>query len=180
MDVKAFDHVAIVVRSLPEAASLFLGALGGEFMHGGDEEGREMRTMQIRLAGTRVELLQPLTERCHLHRYLDRFGEGFHHMTLQVPEIHAAVEELTAHGYEVVDLNDEDAEWREVYIRPSSGFGTLIQLVETSKDWNARPGGFTAQHVLDGEVVWAGQTMVRRTPEMGPALDRGPGPRSTP
>lgn len=175
MQVLSFDHVAVVVRSLPAAIELYVDVLGAEFLHGGDVEERAMRNVQLRLGGRKLEILQPLTAGSYLHRFLDRFGEGFHHMTLLVPDIHAAAAELSASGFEVVDLDDADPRWQEAYVRPKSGFGTLIQLAETTLDWERPRGECTLDDVLAGQLVWIGQDCVRRTPEMGPPLDQAPG-----
>ncbi|WP_196073130.1 VOC family protein [Nakamurella alba] len=162
MKILSFDHVGIVVRSLPDAVRLYIDVLGGEFVHGADDDDRGMRTIQLMLGGRRLELLTPVTPECHLHHFLDRFGEGFHHMTLLVPDVEQAAAELTGLGYEVVDPNLTDPEWREVYIRPRSGFGTLIQLAETVHDWNRPRGTETLEDVLAGRVHWDGQRTVVR------------------
>jgi methylmalonyl-CoA/ethylmalonyl-CoA epimerase len=172
VQVRSFDHVAVVVRSLRDAVRLYVDTLGGVFVSGADEDPREMRNVQIKLGDRKLELLQPLTPNCYLNKFLDRFGEGFHHMTLFVDDIYEAARELTEKGYEVVDLDDSDPEWREVYIRPKSGFGTLIQLTDTPLDWQQPRGDCTLEDVLAGRQVWSGQKSVRRPAEMGPPLDQ--------
>ena len=61
-------------------------------------------------------------------------------------------------GFAVTDTNLTDSGWRESYIRPASGFGALIQLVDTDRDWSKPLEGISEEAVLDGLVVWDGPT----------------------
>ena len=154
MKITHVDHVAIAVRSLEEATKLFLGVLGGEFITGGDDERLDIRTLQLRLTDMKVELMEPLSESSYLRAYLDRHGQGFHHMTIFVDDVEQAIRELEAGGYEVVDTNLEHPAWRETYLRPKSGFGTLLQIADTDQSWDMPFEGVTLEAVLAGDAVW--------------------------
>jgi methylmalonyl-CoA/ethylmalonyl-CoA epimerase len=126
------DHVAVAVRSIKAAAPLYRDALGGEYLMGGDADGT-WRWVQFRYpGGGKVELLEPLGEG-FLSRFLDRYGEGLHHMTFKTDDIEAAIEQVTGHGYEVVDVALDDPDWKEAFLRPSRAHGTLIQLAQPSQ-----------------------------------------------
>lgn len=109
-----------------------------------------------------IELLQPLGDTSYLHHYRVKHGEGCHHMTMVVEDVTQATAELPAAGYELVDTNLATANWRETFIRPRSGFGTLIQIVDTVRDWNTRDPHFTAEDVMTGEVEWVDEVPRRR------------------
>jgi methylmalonyl-CoA/ethylmalonyl-CoA epimerase len=152
--VEKVDHVAIAVRSLEAASRLFIDTLGGEFISGGDSSRRPVRTLQLRLAGTKIELIQSVVPDTYVDRFIAKHGEGFHHMTILVDDIHAAVARLAADGYETVDLDDSTPAWSEAYVRPRSGFGTLIQLAQTDQGWDGPYPGVTRETVLAGDCVW--------------------------
>lgn len=155
--VRRLDHVAVAVPDLAAAAGLFHDVLGGEFIAGGDDERLRLRTLQLRFPpGVKVELLAPLDETSYLHRYLQRHGPGFHHMTCFVPDVADAVTRLAGAGFEVVDTDLTAEHWRETFIRPSSGFGTLIQLASTDLEWEQPivPAGATVADVLAGRLLW--------------------------
>lgn len=155
MNVREVDHVAVAVHSIPDALRLFMDALGGRFVAGGDDERLEIRTVWIKVGGFKLELMQPLRESSYLARFLERHGQGFHHLTIFVEDVERAIRELEAKGFEVVDTDLSSTRWRETFVRPRSGFGTLIQVVDTDYDrWNEPFPGITLADVLAGRVVW--------------------------
>jgi methylmalonyl-CoA/ethylmalonyl-CoA epimerase len=99
-------------------------------------------------------------------KFLEKRGEGLHHITFFVDDVVDAEHALHAAGYETVDTHLEDAGWRETYLRPKSGFGALIQLADTDKDsWTEATADYTLEEVLAGEVIWVdGATAARREP----------------
>lgn len=162
IEVHGFDHVAIAVRDLPRAASLYGDVLGGDLVRGGDDLELGIRTMQFKLPpGVKVELLTPIGD-SYLARYIDKHGEGFHHATIFVADLSAAVTDLESEGFEVIDYDDSMETWQEAFVRPSSGFGALLQLVATVLDWSEPIDGLTVEGVLGGEWRWMNNTCIRR------------------
>jgi methylmalonyl-CoA/ethylmalonyl-CoA epimerase len=156
-----FDHIAIAVRDLGRACELYGDAFGGVLVRGGDDLELGIRTMQFKLPpGVKVELLTPIGE-SYLARYLDKHGEGFHHATVFVADLHAAIAELEERGFEIVDLDDTMPTWQEAFVRPSSGFGALLQLVTSVLDWGEPIDGLTRDAVLAGEWRWINNRCVR-------------------
>ena len=85
------DHVAVAVRSIKSALPLYRDALGGEYLMGGDAGG-SWRWIQLRFpGGGKVELLEPLGDG-FLSRFLERYGEGLHHITFKTDDIREAIE----------------------------------------------------------------------------------------
>ena len=143
IDVQKFDHIGIAVRDLARAAELYGDVLGGELVRGGDDLELGLRTMQFKFPpGIKVELLTPIGD-SYLARYLDKHGEGFHHATIFVPDVHQAVAELESPGFEVVDFDATMDTWQEVFVRPASGFGALLQIVSSVSDWASPVPGMT-------------------------------------
>lgn len=127
-----FDHVAVAVRSIKDAMRLFVDGLGGEYLMGGDVNGI-WRWLQMRFpGGGKVELLEPLSDDSFLTKFLERRGEGLHHITFKTDDIHAAIEHVQQMGYELVDINTENAGWKEAFFRPSSSHGVLIQIAQSA------------------------------------------------
>jgi methylmalonyl-CoA/ethylmalonyl-CoA epimerase len=125
------DHVAVAVRSIKAALPLFRDGLGGEYLMGGDQDGT-WRWVQFTYAGGgKVELLEPLGPG-FLSTFLDRHGEGLHHITFKTDDIRAAIAELEARGHELVDVSLENPRWQEAFLRPSKAHGTLIQIAQSS------------------------------------------------
>jgi methylmalonyl-CoA/ethylmalonyl-CoA epimerase len=155
MNVRAIDHIAIAVWSIPDALSLFRDILGAKFITGGDDEERGIRILQLSFPpGVKIELMEPLNQESFLHRDLEMRGEGFHHLTLFFDDLEPVIENLPTQGIEIAGTDLRSPGWRETFIRPSSGFGTLLQLTDTTLDWCEPAPGITAEDVVNGRVVW--------------------------
>ena len=139
LGVTALDHIAIAVRSIQAALPLYRDLLGGR--PNGFERLSQKGFMWLTLQypnGAQVELLEPVGDGGFLQKFLDKYGEGPHHMTFLVADVRNAAERAKAAGLRVVDENYRDPRWQEAFISPRSGFGTIIQLAQTSMDEGER------------------------------------------
>lgn len=152
--IQRIDHVAIAVRDLRPAVALFQGVFGGQFLHGGDDPAIDIRTVQFYLPpGVKVELMTPTSPESYLQAFIDKKGEGFHHMTVFVDDVEQTIDDLTGADFEVVNTNLSHELWRETFLRPSQGFG-LLQIVDSTGDWMTPTDEYTLEDVLTGKVVW--------------------------
>jgi len=134
LSVVALDHTAIATRSIQSALPLYRDLLGG--VPNGFERHSERGFAWLTLRypnGSQVELLEPIGESDgFLHKFLARYGEGVHHMTFIVGDLHHAVARAQAAGLRIVDEDYRDPRWQEAFISPRSAFGTIVQLAQTS------------------------------------------------
>jgi methylmalonyl-CoA/ethylmalonyl-CoA epimerase len=153
MSVEKLDHVAVAVSSVADACRLFIDALGGVFVGGGDNPRLGVRAVQIAFPpGSKVELLQPVSEDGFLAEFIRRHGEGFHHVTLYVDDVETMDAQISSAGFGTVDLSLERASWQEIFTRPGSTFGALIQLSKPADPWPVPVPGITLDDVLTGKV----------------------------
>src|SRR5919197_3903056 len=88
------DHVAVAVHDAAGSAKLFRDVLGAGFVSFGDNEEQGFRFVQYRFpGGGKVELVTPIGEG-FVSRFLDRRGEGIHHITLTVTDLRSQVDRL--------------------------------------------------------------------------------------
>lgn len=133
--VKKLDHVAIAVRSIRDALPLYRDMLAGEYHQGNVEHAGSFRWMQLTYPeGGKLELLEPLGAGSFLHEFLEKRGEGVHHITFMVRDIEELVERLRAEGYRIVGESYRNAEWKEAFIAPRAAHGTVVQLAESILD----------------------------------------------
>ena len=133
LGVAALDHTAIAVRSIQSALPLYRDLLGGVPNGFERQSGRGFMWLTLRYPnGSQVELLEPDGEAGFLRAFLDRYGEGTHHMTFIVGDVRRAVERAKAAGLRVVDEDYHEPRWQEAFISPRSAFGTIIQLAQTT------------------------------------------------
>lgn len=124
------DHVGIAVNSI-EDAEPFLALLGCEKLHEEAGMSERFRWAYYQLGdASRLELIAPVegTE-SFLTSYLDRYGPGFHHVTLEVADIDAVIDVLEPEGIRVVDRMEFDG-WIEAFVSPNNPTGALFQLME--------------------------------------------------
>lgn len=155
--VTRLDHIALAVADLPAAAWLYADLFGGTLIAGGDDDRLAIRALQLRLPpGVKVELLAPLHAESYLASYLDRHGPGFHHLTCFVRDVTEAARRLEEAGFRTVDTRTGTGWWDETYLRPSSGFGVLVQLTDSPLPWSdpIMPDGAGVADVLAGRIDW--------------------------
>ncbi len=126
------DHVGVAVRDLARAAELWRPLLGAAE---GDPE--EVPTQGVRVAffragASHVELLEPTRPDSAVGRFLERRGEGVHHVAFRVPSVDEALAELVRRGERVVDsASRPGARGRRVgFAHPSAFGGVLVEFVE--------------------------------------------------
>jgi methylmalonyl-CoA epimerase len=128
------DHIAIVVRDIEQALLFYRDTLGII-----PSAIKDVPTEQVRIAflpmggaeGSQIELVQPTTTDSGVARYLEKHGEGLHHICLEVDNIDAALADLQARGVPVLDTAPRiAAEGRAIFIHPRAANGVLVELVE--------------------------------------------------
>ena len=166
------DHVAAAVPAWEPAERQWCERLGAGRVSSGDN--RVFAARQLRFAGGgKLELLQPsdadTSEDNFVRRFLAKFGSGIHHITLKVPDIHAALDVLTGAGLEPVDVRVDDERWQEAFLRPSQVGGVVVQVAASSLgegEW-ARMVGFTPESPAPGAAQLLGPLL--RHPDLAAA-----------
>ena len=144
-------HVALVVRSLDEALPLYTELLGLTLETVMDVPDDRVRIAFLAVGESKVELVEPTDATTGVARFLEKQGEGFHHVCYEVPDI---TEELTRLGIEGVELIDSaprrGAEGPVAFVHPRSGHGVLIELIEAPGGPAWRALGYTAAEGSNG------------------------------
>ncbi len=136
------DHVAIIVRDIEQALIFYRDILGLV-----PSEIKEVPSEQVRIAflpmggsgGSEIELIEPTNPDSSLSRFLEKRGEGLHHICLEVRDIEAALRDMQAKGAAVLDKEPRvAAEGRAIFLHPKGTNGVLLELLEKAK----RPQSF--------------------------------------
>ncbi|MEW6296810.1 MAG: VOC family protein [Thermodesulfobacteriota bacterium] len=133
------DHVAIAVQSIEHARTFFEGALGATCRYITVGRGGGFRYAVFDLADLTLELLEPIDPHGFIGTFLQKRGEGVHHITLQVPGMPEKVAFLEGQGIRIVDKHYEDSRLVEAFISPKSSCGVLFQLAESPPALNNEP-----------------------------------------
>ena len=126
------DHLGIAVRSLQESLRFYVDALGLS-AEGLEEVAAEgVRIAFIQVGQSRIELLEPLGPDSTVARFLDKRGEGIHHICLRVERLDETLAGLRSRGVEIIEPAPRiGAGGRRIaFIHPRSASGVLVELVE--------------------------------------------------
>jgi methylmalonyl-CoA/ethylmalonyl-CoA epimerase len=126
------DHVAIAVSDLDEALERHSRLYGAEAASREIVEEQGVEEAMILIGGSSVQLLCPLRPDTPVGRFLEKRGEGLHHVAYAVADIEAALAHLAAEGADLIDEQPRigGGGHRIAFVHPRSFGGTLIELVE--------------------------------------------------
>ncbi|HTS58454.1 MAG TPA: methylmalonyl-CoA epimerase [Terriglobales bacterium] len=128
----SIDHLGIAVKSLAAAKDIYqklgLSVSGEEVV-----DAEQVRLVMVPLGESRLELLEPTSENSPIARFIARRGEGLHHISLRVPDLTAAVEQLKQNGVRLIseEIRIGAGGHRYIFVHPSSAGGVLLELVES-------------------------------------------------
>lgn len=131
---KRIDHVAIIVHSLEHALAFYQDTLGITPSSIQDVPSEQVRIAFLPLGGpegSQIELIEPITPTSSLTKFLEKRGEGLHHICLEVDNIEVALQEMKEKGVPVLDQQPRlAAEGRAIFIHPKGTSGVLLELLE--------------------------------------------------
>jgi methylmalonyl-CoA/ethylmalonyl-CoA epimerase len=125
------DHIGIVVHDIKEALGVYQAALGLPMDEIVEVADQQVQVAFLPIGESNIELVQPTNAETGIARYLERRGEGIHHICIEVEDIEAALAQLRAHDVQLIDETPrQGAHGRVAFIHPKGAHGVLIELVE--------------------------------------------------
>lgn len=127
---KGLDHVAIVVKDLDVAIAHYRDALGLELAEIEEVAEQKVKTAIFGHGMGRVELICPTTEDSGVARYLQKRGEGLHHICVEVEDIEAAMAALREKGAPLLDETPKVGAGgaKVAFVHPKGNHGVLVEL----------------------------------------------------
>ncbi len=131
MNVNRIDHLGIAVKSLDEALLFYRDQLGLEVSLRETVELEMVNVAMLPLGEPRIELLEPTAADSVIGKFLEKRGEGLHHVAIRVPDLNASVERLKASGARLLNEPRAGAGGHlYVFVHPSSTGGVLLELIQ--------------------------------------------------
>ena len=126
------DHVAIAVNDLEGAIAYYRDTFGCEVAHREVVEKDGVEEALLKVADSYIQLLTPVRDDSPVTKYLEKKGEGLHHVGYRVADCAAALEQVKAEGHRVIDEVPRPGSrgTTVAFIHPKTAFGTLIELVQ--------------------------------------------------
>jgi methylmalonyl-CoA/ethylmalonyl-CoA epimerase len=132
MNIEGLAHVAVAVKDLEAAVRLFVDVLGFELIGRESVEHMQVDVAILESGGFHLELIHPTGGDSGVARFLEKRGEGLHHIALNVRGIEESLKTLEEAGVSLIDSTPRvGAGGAQVaFLHPRSCFGTLIELCE--------------------------------------------------
>jgi len=132
MNLKNIDHIGIAVTNMQESLSFWETSLGIE-PHGIQEvPEQKLRTAFLPIGETEIELLESSSAESSIAKFIEKHGEGLHHIAIRVDDIETALAELKAKGIQLIDETPRNGAGgaRIAFVHPKATHGVLLELCE--------------------------------------------------
>ena len=129
------EHIGIAVKTLAESVPLFEKLLNSQCYKTEVVESEKVNTAFFKTKDTKIELLESIDENGVISKFIDKKGEGLHHIAFEVENIESEMERLKNEGF--ILLNDKPKKGADnkliCFLHPKNTNGVLIELCEEIK-----------------------------------------------
>lgn len=126
------DHIGIVVRDIQQALRVYGTALGLPLEEVVEVPDQKVEVAFLPIGESNIELVQPTSDDTGIAKYLEKRGEGIHHICIEVDDIGSALARLRAHDVRLIDEEPRQGPHGQIaFVHPRGAHGVLIELVES-------------------------------------------------
>ncbi|SFW64911.1 methylmalonyl-CoA epimerase [Sinomicrobium oceani] len=134
--MKKIEHIGIAVRNMDTANTLYTKLLGVEPYKTETVESEKVKTSFFRVGESKIELLEATDPDSAIHKFIEKRGEGIHHIAFDVDDIKMEIERLQAEGFTI--LNPEPKQGADgklvAFLHPKGTHGVLVELCQDTGD----------------------------------------------
>jgi methylmalonyl-CoA/ethylmalonyl-CoA epimerase len=126
------EHIGIAVRNLDESEKLYTALLGVPPYKRESVESEHVMTSFYKLGPNKIELLMPTSDDSAIHKYLEKRGEGIHHVAYAVKDIEVSMKEKVKEGFRLLNEKAKVGADNKLvcFIHPKSAGGVLVELCQ--------------------------------------------------
>ena len=129
--IKGVFHVAIAVKNLDEGIKTYENLLGRKPARIEEVPDQGIKAALFIMGDTEIELIQPLNPDTGVAKFLEKNGEGFHHICLEVDNVDKELDSLAGKGVQLIDKKGRKGLAGKIgFIHPKSTRGVLIELAQ--------------------------------------------------
>jgi methylmalonyl-CoA/ethylmalonyl-CoA epimerase len=135
MIISKIEHIGIAVKNLNETIRYYEDILGLKCYGIEEVEDQKVKTAFFKVGETKIELLEPMGKGGPIDRFIEKRGEGIHHIAFAVNDIAKSLSEVESNGIELINKEPvSGAENLQVaFLHPKSTFGVLTEFCEHNK-----------------------------------------------
>ena len=132
MEITHIEHLGIAVKSIEEALPYYEQVLGLKCYNIEEVADQKVKTAFFMVGQTKIELLEPTSEESAVAKFIEKKGEGIHHIAFAVPSVAEALAEVEAKGVKLIDKAQRGgAEGLNIaFLHPKSTCSVLTELCE--------------------------------------------------
>ncbi len=129
--IRKIDHIGIAVKNLEEAMDLYR-KLGFEVKAIEEIEDQKVRVAMLPVGESKIELVEATSEDSAIAKFIEKRGEGIHHVAINVEDIEKALENAKKNGLQLIDEKPRiGAGGKKIaFVHPKSTKGVLLEFVE--------------------------------------------------
>jgi methylmalonyl-CoA epimerase len=130
MNTTVIDHIGIAVRSIDESLGFWETTLGIKCTGRETVEDQKVTTAFLPIRDTEVELLEPTSDDSTIAKYIEKRGEGIHHIAIRVDDLESCLAELRANGVRLIDETPRAGAGGAMiaFVHPKATGGILLEL----------------------------------------------------
>ncbi|MCK9301655.1 MAG: methylmalonyl-CoA epimerase [Bacteroidales bacterium] len=132
MNISHIEHIGIAVKSIAESLPYYEGVLGFKCYNVEVVEDQKVKTAFLKVGQTKIELLESTDPEGTIAKFIEKRGEGIHHIAFAVDDIASSLDDLKSKDVRLIDLFPrKGAEGLSIaFVHPKSSFGVLTELCE--------------------------------------------------
>lgn len=130
--IKKIEHIGIAVKSLDKSNELFKKLFGNSHYKIETVESEGVSTSFFMIGETKIELLEASNENSAIAKFIEKKGEGIHHIAYEVDNIKDEMQRLQKEGFELINQQPKDgADNKQIcFLHPKSTNGMLVELCQ--------------------------------------------------
>lgn len=129
--IKKVDHVAIAVNSLEEGLKTYENLLGIKPSHIEEVPDQGIKAAMLMIGNVEIELIEPTNPEGGVAKFLEKKGEGIHHVCFEVDDVDKELDSLAAKGVTLIDKQGRKGLAGKIgFLHPKSTNGVLIELAQ--------------------------------------------------
>ncbi len=134
--VTGINHIGVAVTSIAEQTPFYRDVLGLEYEGEETVADQKVRVAFFRCGAVRIELLEPIGGDSPIARFIEKRGQGLHHVAFSVEDLSSRIAELKREGILMIDERPRPGAHRMAiaFIHPKSSQGVLTELCESPPD----------------------------------------------
>jgi methylmalonyl-CoA/ethylmalonyl-CoA epimerase len=132
MDISHIEHIGIAVKSIEDCLPYYENVLGFKCYNIEEVADQKVKTAFFKVGQTKIELLEPTSEDSTIAKFIEKKGEGVHHIAFAVPDVANALAEVEAKGVQLIDKAPRGgAEGLSIaFLHPKSTKSVLTELCQ--------------------------------------------------